>query len=170
MDDATLAPDAEAPSPPLPAHLPPRALDAALAEKARDYARRARSENTGRAYGADWRAYAAWCRKRGLFEPSPEPQLIGLYLTALASERQAGGQGPLNVRSIERRLAGLGWHFRQRGTPLDRQDPHIREVLAGIRRQHARPPIQKEPVLSDDVLSMLDTLALDLRGLRDRPC
>src|SRR6185369_4347888 len=89
----------------------------------------ARSENTGRAYGADWRAYAAWCRKRGLFEPSPEPQLIGLYITALASERQPGGQGPLNVRSIERRLAGLSWHFRQRGTPLDRQDAHIREVL-----------------------------------------
>jgi len=96
MDDATLAPEAEAPSPPLPAIAPHRALDSALVEKARDYARRARSENTGRAYAADWRAYAAWCRKRGLFEPSPEPRLIGLYLTALASERQPGSQGPLN--------------------------------------------------------------------------
>jgi len=168
MDDAALAPDAGAPSPSLPAVSPHRGLDAALVDKARDYARRARTENTGRAYGADWRAYAAWCRKRGLFEPSPDPQLIGLYITALAFERQPSGKGPLNVRSIERRLAGLGWHFRQRGTPLDRQDPHIREVLAGIRRQHARPPVQKEPVLSDDVLSLLDTLALDLRGLRDR--
>jgi hypothetical protein len=51
MDDATPAPNAEAPSPPLPAISLPRSLDAALAEKARDYARRARSENTGRAYG-----------------------------------------------------------------------------------------------------------------------
>ena len=120
MNDAMFAPDGEAPSPLLPAVPPHRALDAALAEKARDYARRARSENTGRAYGADWRAYAAWCRRRGLFGPSPDPQLIGLYITALASERQPGGKGPLNVRSIERRLAGLGWHFRQRGTLLDR--------------------------------------------------
>jgi hypothetical protein len=85
MDDATLAPDLEAPSPSLPAVAPHRALDAALIEKARDYARRARSENTGRAYRADWRAYAAWCRKRGLFEPSPEPQLIGLYRCARRS-------------------------------------------------------------------------------------
>src|SRR4051812_20893732 len=139
-DQAASAPDAEPPSPSLPAVVPHRALDAALAEKARDYARRSRSENTGRAYRADWRAHAAWCRKRGLFESSSEPRLIGLYLTALASERQPGGQGPLNVRSIERRLAGLGWHFRQRGTSLDRQDPHITEVLAGIRRQHARGP------------------------------
>ena len=72
------------------------------------------------------------------------------------------------MRSIERRLAGLGWHFRQRGTPIDRHDPHIVEVLAGIRRQHGRPPVQKEPVLSGDLLAMVDTLALDLRGLRDR--
>ena len=33
MEDATLTPDAGAPSPPLPALLRPRALDAALAEK-----------------------------------------------------------------------------------------------------------------------------------------
>ena len=165
MDDVTIA---QAPSPSLPAVVPHRALDAALVEKARDYARRARSENTQRAYAADWRAYAAWCRKRGLFEPAADPRLIGLYLTALASERQPGRNGSLNVRSIERRLAGLGWHFRQRGTPINRQDPHIIEVLAGIRRQHGRPPFQKEPVLGDDVLAMLDTLTLDLRGLRDR--
>jgi hypothetical protein len=56
MNDATLAPDLEAPSPSLPAVSPHRALDSALVEKARDYARRARSENTGRAYGSDWRA------------------------------------------------------------------------------------------------------------------
>src|SRR4029453_10836479 len=82
--------------------------------------------------------------KRGLFEPSPDPQLIGPYLAALASARQPGGKGSLNVRSIERRLAGLGWHFRRRGTPIDRQDPHIIEVLAGIRRPHGRPPFQTE--------------------------
>jgi hypothetical protein len=40
MDDATLTPDAGAPSPFLPALLPQRALDAALAEKTMDPARR----------------------------------------------------------------------------------------------------------------------------------
>src|SRR3954453_14878226 len=98
MDDA---PESDT-SPPLPAVVPHRALDAALVEKARDYARRARSENTGRAYGADWRAYAAWCRKRGLFEPSPDPQLIGLSLTALASS----GRPAARVRSTCARSSG----------------------------------------------------------------
>src|SRR3954447_19929754 len=40
MDDATLTPDAGAPSPPLPALLPPRALEATLAEQTADPARR----------------------------------------------------------------------------------------------------------------------------------
>jgi hypothetical protein len=42
MDDATLTPDAGAPSPFLPAFLRPRALDAALAEKTTGLARRPR--------------------------------------------------------------------------------------------------------------------------------
>ena len=45
---------------------------------------------------------------------------------------------------------------------------HIREVLAGIRRKHGRPPAQKEPVLGDDLPRLLETLGRDLRGLRDR--
>jgi integrase len=45
---------------------------------------------------------------------------------------------------------------------------HIAEVLHGIRRQHGRPPDQKEAVLADDLLRTIKTLDRDLRGLRDR--
>jgi transposase-like protein len=38
---------------------------AALSEKARDYARAARSQNTQRAYDAAWRQFAAWLRRQG---------------------------------------------------------------------------------------------------------
>jgi site-specific recombinase XerC len=41
-------------------------------------------------------------------------------------------------------------------------------VLAGIRRKHARPPVQKEAILPEDLRDMLATLPHDLRGLRDR--
>jgi hypothetical protein len=46
MDNATLAHDAPSP----PGLAPHRALDAVLVEKARDYARRTRSDNTDCAY------------------------------------------------------------------------------------------------------------------------
>jgi integrase len=74
----------------------------------------------------------------------------------------------LSVSTIERRLSGLAWHYQQRGFALDRKDRHIATVLAGIRRKHARPPVQKEAVLAEDIIAMVATLGFDLRGLRDR--
>ena len=41
-------------------------------------------------------------------------------------------------------------------------------MLAGIRRRHARPPLQKAAIFADELLAMLATLDMDLRGLRDR--
>ena len=54
------------------------------------------------------------------------------------------------------------------GEALDVSDPHIATVLAGIRRAHGRPPVQKEAIFADDLLAMLATLENDLRGLRDK--
>ncbi|RNJ47880.1 tyrosine-type recombinase/integrase [Methylocystis hirsuta] len=139
---------------------------AALSEKARDYARNARSENTRRAYEADWRQFAAWLRRQGLDPLPPDPQTVGLYLAACMEG--APGREPLSVASLERRLSGICWHYRQRGERLDVGDPHIATVLAGIRRAHGRPPVQKEAIFADELLVMLSLLDMDLRGLRDR--
>jgi integrase len=109
---------------------------------------------------------------RGAAPLPPSPQLIGLYIADLAAP---GGRTPaqsasrpLSVASIERRLSGLSWGYAQRGERLDRRDRHIASVLAGVRRKHARPPMQKEAILPEDIRDMLATLPHDLRGLRDR--
>ena len=137
-----------------------------LVETARDYARSAASENTLKAYAADWSQFARWCRMRGAEPLPPPPELVGLYLADLAS-----GVGPrpaLSVSSIERRLSGLAWNAAQRGFGIDRKDRHIAAVLAGIRRRHARPPVQKAAILPEDIRAMVATLGFELRGLRDR--
>jgi integrase len=42
-------------------------------------------------------------------------------------------------------------------------------VLAGVRRTHGRPPVEKEALLPEQVVAMLDALPpLGLRNLRDR--
>ena len=42
-------------------------------------------------------------------------------------------------------------------------------VMAGIRNSHARPPVQKEAVMAEDIIGMVETLDRgSLRGLRDR--
>ncbi|WP_248313584.1 tyrosine-type recombinase/integrase [Bosea sp. F3-2] len=140
-----------------------------LAARARDYAEAASSANTRRAYAADWRHFASWCRRQGLEDFRPDPQVVGLYITACASGAAAGDRKPNSVATIERRLSALNWAYAQRGTPLDRKDRHIATVLAGIRNSHGRPPVQKEAVLGEDLVVMLETLDRGtLRGLRDR--
>ncbi|MFK7752418.1 MAG: tyrosine-type recombinase/integrase [Sedimentitalea sp.] len=137
-----------------------------LVDAARDYARQATSENTNIAYAKDWAHFARWCRRTGANPLPPNPELIGLYIANCATPN--GTETALAVSTIERRLSGLVWHYQQRGMALDRKDRHIATVLAGIRRKHARPPVQKEAILADDLMAMIATLPFDLRGLRDR--
>ncbi len=150
-------------SPPLPAHLEK------LAHRARDYVEAASSANTRRAYSSDWRHFTGWCRRQNLPHLSPDPQVVGLYITACASGDATANRKPNSVATIERRLSALSWSYAQRGQPLDRRDRHIATVLAGIRNSHARPPRQKEAILPEDLRAMLETLERGtLRGLRDR--
>ncbi|UXX81540.1 tyrosine-type recombinase/integrase [Roseovarius pelagicus] len=137
-----------------------------LVDAARDYARAAASDNTLKAYATDWKHYTRWCRLKGTDALPPSPEMIGLYLTDLASP--TGPSPALTVNTINRRLSGLAWNYAQRGFSLDRKNRHIATVLAGIKRRHARPPLQKEAILAEDILAMVATLPHDLRGLRDR--
>ncbi|MEI9430279.1 site-specific integrase [Mesorhizobium sp. Cs1299R1N3] len=148
-----------------PAHLD------ALADRARDYLEAASSANTRRAYASDWKQFASWCRRQHLDVLPPDPQTVGLYITALASGSATGAAAgrKKSVATIERRLSSLTWNYAQRGQPLDRKDRHIATVMAGIRNTHAAPPRQKEAVLPEDLIAMLETLDRgSLRGLRDR--
>jgi len=136
-----------------------------LIDTARDYARTAASDNTLKAYAKDWAHFSSWCHMKGS-DPFPmSPEMIGLYLADLAAPTSAPA---LSAATIERRLSGLSWSYAQRGFTLDRKDRHIASVLAGIKRKHARPPVQKEAILPEDLRDMVATLPYDLRGLRDR--
>lgn len=147
----------------LPAHLE------RLADRAREYVDAASSANTRRAYSSDWKHFSGWCRRQGLEVLPPSPQTVGLYITACASGAATADRQANSVATIERRLSALTWNYAQRGTPLDRTDRHIATVLAGIRNTHGAPPRQKEAVLPEDVIAMLETLNRGtLRGLRDR--
>ena len=137
-----------------------------LVETARDYATQATAGNTNKAYAKDWAHFSSWCRRRGADQFTPDPQLIGLYITEMAAPQD--GSPALSVPTIERRLSGLAWNYQQRGQALDRKDRHIATVLAGIRRKHGRPPFQKEPITPEELLEMVSLLSFGLRDMRDR--
>lgn len=146
-----------------PAHL------ASLADSARGYVEAASSANTRKAYASDWKHFAAWCRRSNLAPLPPHPQTVGLYITACASGTVDRSTKANSVSTIERRLSSLSWNYAQRGLSLDRKDRHIATVMAGIRNSHAKPPVQKEAVMAEDIIAMVETLDRgSLRGLRDR--
>lgn len=142
---------------------------APLIDRARGYVEAASSANTRRAYASDWKHFAAWCRRQSLSPLPPDPHVVGLYITACASGTAERGIKANTVSTIERRLAAIGWNCSQRGMPLDRKDRAIATVMAGIRNRHAAPPRQKEALLPEDLIAMLETLDRGtLRGIRDR--
>ena len=150
----------------LPSHIAGSGSLDRLVVTARDYAAAATSENTNKAYAADWKHFETWCNRKGFYDHCgsnplpPLPEVIGLYITDLAQT--------CSVATISRRLSGLSWVYTQRGHSLDRTNRHIATILAGIKRKHARPPVQKDPILPEDIRAMVATLPFDLRGLRDR--
>lgn len=150
----------------LPSHVAGSGTLDRLVETARDYAAASTAENTNKAYAADWKHFARWCRLKGTDPLPPSPEIIGLYLTDLAAPTT--DTPALSATTIDRRLSGLAWNYAQRGYRLDRRNRHIATVLAGIKRKHARPPVHKEAIGPDDILAMVTTLPYDLRGLRDR--
>ena len=154
-----------------PGHALPALLDATtpgltrLAETARGYAAARSSANTRRAYASDWAQFSRWCRRKAIDVSVPDPQIVGLYLAASASGE---GVAKAAASSIERRLAAITATYRSAGTPLPRQDRHIIDVMAGIRRTHGRPPRKKEALYAEDILAMVAVLPTNLRGIRDR--
>lgn len=150
----------------LPSHVAGSGTLDRLVDTAQNYARAAASDNTLKAYAKDWAHFSRWCRMKGASALPPSPELIGLYLADLAAP--VDKTPALSVSTIERRLSGLSWNYAQRGLELDRRNRHIASVLAGIKRKHARPPVQKAAIGAEDIRAMIATLPYDLRGLRDR--
>ncbi|MBD9375154.1 tyrosine-type recombinase/integrase [Rhizobium sp. ARZ01] len=140
-----------------------------LVDRAHAYIDAASAINTRRAYASDWKHFSAWCRRLNLPPLPADPEVVGLYITACASGSSESGGKPKAVSTIERRLSSIAWNYAQRGLTLDRGDRAIATVMAGIRNKHAAPPRQKEAILPEDLIAMLETLDRgSLRGLRDR--
>ncbi|WP_404935170.1 tyrosine-type recombinase/integrase [Nitratireductor sp. L15S-10] len=132
-------------------------------ETARNYARAARSEATQRAYAADWRHFSSWCRRSG-YSPLPaDPRVVGLYLSACAS----GNPRP-TVSTLERRLPACPRATRSVETGSIARIRTSPRSLPASAAGMAAPPVQKEALLAEDILTMIETLSNDLRGLRDR--
>src|ERR671933_2419395 len=132
-----------------------------LAEKARDYASKARAANTRRAYDSDWRRFSDWCHSQGLAAMPAAPGTVTAYLTAHA--------GVLKTSTLSRRLAAIRAAHEHAGVPLELASSRgFREVWKGIKREHGTAKVKKTALLTPELRQGIEVLPDTLHGLRDR--
>jgi site-specific recombinase XerD len=133
-----------------------------LAEQTRGFMEAAKTDNSRRAYRSDWRHFESWCRSHGLAYLPATPDTIALYLTALATDHKPA--------SLQRKLTSISKAHQAAGLPSPASMQHavVSETIKGIRRTVGTAQPGKEPLLTTDILMMLDALDDDLAGRRDR--
>lgn len=130
-----------------------------LAGLARGYAGVSMAANTRTAYASDWRDFEAFCQEIGAATLPASSATVALYLTARAQVH--------SVATLGRRLAAIRTaHKVANETPP--AGGELRQVWAGIRRAHGRPPAQKRALVADDVRRAVQAMPNTLAGLRDR--
>ncbi|MEL7361277.1 MAG: site-specific integrase [Bacteroidota bacterium] len=128
------------------------------ADAARAFAARARSENTKRAYRADWADFTAWCQDRGLQALPATCEIVTLYIAALATpDDDCPGLKPA---TLSRRLAAISQAHKLAGheSPALRSKEPLHSVWAGIVRTQGVAPDRVAPALTPDVVAMVEAL------------
>src|SRR5215212_11673762 len=98
-----------------------------LAQRATQYAVRARGDGTRRAYRSAWAGFVAWCRDFGREPLAGDPETIAMYAVRRADAGRA-------LSSIRVDLAAIRTAHRLAGVPLDLRDARLAPVLEGIAR------------------------------------
>jgi integrase len=135
-------------------------LPATLAARARDFAEQALSQNSRRAYRADWQHYSAWCHALAL-EPLPAgPEQVASYLTSMAETHKRA--------TTERRLVTIGQAHKLRGLPWIPAHPIVRAALRGMFRRYGRPKKKAAALGVSETIQIAAVCEKTLSGLRDR--
>lgn len=132
-----------------------------VVQRAQDYAGRAKSARTVRAYASDWRDFTTWCSSRHLQALPAEDQTVALYLTDLA------GHG-VKASTLARRQVAISQAHKLEDLPTPTTSSIVRRVYAGIRRTHGTAQQGKAPALVADIKNMVRAQPYNVRGLRDR--
>jgi len=132
-----------------------------LSDRASEYARASKSDNTQRAYKSAWAEFTRFCQMRSEQSFPASPATVANYLTWLAD---AGKR----VATIESKLAAITFAHRACTIENPAQSEPVRILMQGIRRKVGCAPTRKDPVTLAKLSQMIATLGSDLRGKRDR--
>lgn len=147
-------------------------------ERVTRYRKRSRSENTQRAYTADWIKWGEWCRRNDRASVPADPVDVADYIAESADMIREDGSYAYSAATLSRWVASIGfWHAEgEHVRPGVR--PVVSDVLAGIRRERAQSGVrpvsrQAKPMLLADLQNTLRATSLSgwpmgVIGFRDR--
>jgi len=130
---------------PYTGNLEPTQLDTSVAAALRA----SLSANTWRAYAADWRHWSGWASERDAGVLPAEPLDLARYLVDQAPTSRIG--------TLTRRLSAIAKAHLLAGNPDPTDDPAVREVLRGLRREHGTTRRGAPPLWTSDVERIIDT-------------
>ena len=129
-------------------------------ERAREFARQSKAENTLRGYRGDWKDFCGWCEARELSPLPATPEAVAGYIAECA--------GHLKVGSIQRRLNAIAEAHKAVGVDSPTSAGMVRNTIKGIRRTMGTAAVQKAAALTDDIKAMVAMTDGGLIGARDR--
>ncbi len=121
----------------------------------KDYIRDALSPNTMLAYQSDLKHYYGW---GGVIPSSPE--MVAQYLVDHADS--------LSMATLSRRMVAIAKAHTMQGHPSPTQSDVVQLTLKGIKRKHGKPQRQVSALLKEDIISMLNIMPENTKGIRDR--
>ncbi len=131
----------------------------------------ARAAGTRRTYASAWRAFTTWCQREGHTAVPAHPVTVAAYLIACADTVTEAGERAYAPATLAHRLAAIAHHHRQTGHPSPTGDDLVRQAMSGIRRGYAtageRPRSPRAPLLTADILAIVDKARADCRGWAD---
>lgn len=129
-------------------------------ERAREFARQSKAENTLRGYRGDWKDFCTWCGARELCPLPASPEAVSGYIADCA--------GHLKVGSIQRRLNAIAEAHKAVGVESPTSAGMVRNTIKGIRRTLGTAAVQKAAALTEDIRAMISLTDAGLIGTRDR--
>ncbi len=110
----------------------------------------ARAANTVRGYRSDWAKFTGWCARHD-HDPLPAPPAaVSGYLTDMAT---LGAK----VGTMSRRLSAIKFAHTLRNLPDPTTHARVVTVWEGVRRTHAAPPAQADPLMPPELQLVVTT-------------
>lgn len=127
----------------------------------RDLIKKAKSNNTRRAYNSDWRQFAKWCSEKGLPALPTDPAVVCVYIKNL----MVAGKKPATV---QRALTAISRRHEEKGINSPTKHVSVRDAMKGFKNTIGTRQVQKKAASTSILYALIDHLPDTAKGLRDK--